>query len=39
MNWIEFEILNEKTIIFVLANQNIENSKSIYDFNEFINFI
>ena len=38
MNWIEFEILNEKTIIFVLANENIENSKSIHNFNEFINF-
>lgn len=38
MNWIEFEILKQNTIIVVLANQNIIDSKSIHNFNEFLNY-
>lgn len=36
MNWIEYEVLNEKTIILVLGNETIEESKIIKNFEEFI---
>lgn len=38
MNWIEFEILSSNTIIIVLADEIMEKSLSIYNYNEFINF-
>ena len=37
MNWVEFEIKNEQTIIVALADEIFSKSKSIHDFNEFIN--
>jgi hypothetical protein len=37
MNWIEFEIIRENTIILVLANEILSKSKSVHNFNEFIN--
>jgi hypothetical protein len=36
MNWVEFEILNKNTIIFVLADEIMSESKSIFNFDEFI---
>jgi dTDP-4-amino-4,6-dideoxygalactose transaminase/mannose-6-phosphate isomerase-like protein (cupin superfamily) len=38
MNWVEFEILSSNTIIIVLANEIMEKSKSVHNFNEFINY-
>lgn len=38
MNWIEFEILMENTLILVLANEDHYNSKGIFNFEDFINF-
>lgn len=38
MNWIEFEILTANTIIIVLVDEIMEKSKSIHNFNEFLNF-
>jgi dTDP-4-dehydrorhamnose 3,5-epimerase-like enzyme len=37
LNWIEFEILDEKTIIFALANEVFDKSSSIFSFDEFKN--
>lgn len=37
MNWIEFEILSTKTIIIVIVDEIMEKSKSIHNFNEFLN--
>jgi hypothetical protein len=36
MNWIEFEILNKNTIIVVLVDEIMSNSKSILNFDDFI---
>lgn len=38
MNWVEFEIKNEHTIIMVLADEILSKSKSIHNFNEFLNY-
>lgn len=38
MYWIEFEIKNEHTIILVLADEIMKKSKSIHNFDEFIDF-
>ena len=37
IKWIEFEILEKDTIILVLANEILEKSKSIYDFDSLLN--
>jgi dTDP-4-dehydrorhamnose 3,5-epimerase-like enzyme len=37
LNWIEFEILDEKTVIFVLANEVFDKSNSIFNFDVFKN--
>ena len=37
LNWLEFEILNEKTIILVLANEVFDKSISVFIFDEFKN--
>ncbi len=38
MNWIEFEILNVNTNIFVMVNEILSKSTSIYNFDDFINY-
>lgn len=38
MNWIEFEILKQETVIVVLANENLDNSISISNFREFLDY-
>jgi len=38
MNWIEFEILDKNTNIFVMVNEILSKSRSIHDFNEFLKF-
>ena len=37
LNWIEFEILNENTTIFALANEVFNKSISVFSFDEFKN--
>lgn len=37
LNWLEFEILDEKTIILVLANEVHNKSNSLFSFDEFKN--
>lgn len=37
MNWVEFEILSANTIIIVMVDEIMEKSKSVHNFNEFIN--
>ena len=39
MKWIEFEILDKDSIIMCLVDENFNNSKSIFDFNEFITYL
>ena len=36
-NWLNFNSTNKETYILVLANKELENSKSIYNFNEYLN--
>lgn len=38
MNWVEFEILFANTIIIVLVDEIMEKSRSIHNFNEFLNY-
>jgi hypothetical protein len=38
MNWLEFEILEANTIIIVYADEILNKSNSIHNFNEFIKF-
>ena len=38
MKWLEYEILTEKTIMLVLVNETLYNSKGIFNFEEFKNF-
>ena len=38
LNWIEFEILDDKTIIFALANEVFDKSISVFNFEEFKKF-
>jgi len=35
LNWVEFEILDDKTVIFVLANEVFDKSVSVFSFEEF----
>lgn len=37
LNWLEFKILHEKTIIFALANEVFDKSTSVFSFDEFKN--
>ena len=36
MNWVEYKILSDKTIILVLVNETLENSNIITDFNKYL---
>lgn len=36
MNWLEFEVFNKDTIILVLVNETLNNSKGIFNYDEFI---
>jgi len=36
MNWLEFEVFNKDTIILVLVNETLNNSKGIFSYDEFI---
>jgi dTDP-4-amino-4,6-dideoxygalactose transaminase len=38
MKWIEFEALSEDTVIFCLTDKNINDSISIHNFDDFINY-
>jgi dTDP-4-amino-4,6-dideoxygalactose transaminase len=37
MNWLEYEILDKNSVILVLANENFDLSKSVFEFEKFIN--
>ena len=38
INWLEYEILDNNSIVLVLANEIFEKSKSIHNFEDFLNF-
>ena len=38
MNWLEFKILEIETVILVLVDEILSKSKSIFNYEEFINY-
>lgn len=38
MLWLKINILSKDTCIFILCNEEYEKSKSIYDYNDFLNY-
>jgi hypothetical protein len=39
MKWIEYEPIEDNTILFCLVDKSLNESKSIYDFQEFLSYV